>query len=64
MEELRVEERITLEVVEVTSTCIKVLEACAECFFNDGVFCSEAKCDDLDRSDGKNIIFKLVKSKK
>ena len=55
MKELKVGERIILEVVEVE--CI----SCQDCFFaKEGEACHEY-CSASDRSDGKNIIFKEVK---
>lgn len=55
MKELKVGERITLEVVEVK--CI----SCQDCFFaKEGEACHE-HCSASDRSDGKNIIFKEIK---
>lgn len=58
MKELKVGERITLEVVEVK--CI----SCQDCFFaKEGEACHE-HCSSSDRSDGKNIIFKEVKKQK
>lgn len=55
MKELKVGERIILEVVEVK--CI----SCQDCFFaKEGEACHE-HCSASDRSDGKNIIFKEIK---
>lgn len=54
MKELKIGERIILEVVEVG--CI----FCQDCFFAiEGEACHEY-CSASDRSDGKNIIFKKV----
>ena len=55
MKELKVGERVILEVVEATSF------SCQDCFFaKEGEACHE-HCSSSDRSDGKNIIFKEVK---
>lgn len=55
MKELKVGEKIILEVVEVK--CI----SCQDCFFaKEGEACHEY-CSASDRSDGKNVIFKEVK---
>lgn len=52
MKELKVGERITLEVVESPS--------CKGCYYVDSDFCPYG-CAPRVRSDGKNIIFKEVK---
>ena len=58
MKELKVGERVTLEVQEVENI------SCPRCFFWDkeiGCTWCVAECIDTFRSDGKNIIFKEVK---
>ena len=52
MKELKVGEKITLEVVENPT--------CKGCYFADLEFCPHG-CVIQERSDGKNIIFKEVK---
>lgn len=52
MKELKVGERLTLEVVESP--------VCTGCYFADMDFCPH-RCVVQERSDGKNIIFKKVK---
>lgn len=54
MKELKVGERITLEVVESS--------ICEECFFYINNSCTiRLKCADVERSDNKDVIFKEVK---
>lgn len=61
MKELKVGERvtITLEAVE------EGRYICAGCIFDDSVNCEEWRirypCRSMERSDGKNIVFKKVK---
>lgn len=58
MKEYKVGERITLEVVETNEL------SCEGCFFNTEDDCSVFKicpCFKTTRSDGKDIIFKIVK---
>ena len=55
MKELKVGEKIILQVVEVTHI------SCQDCFFaKEGYACPD-NCSSSDRSDGKNVIFKEVK---
>lgn len=51
MKDLKTGTKITLEIVEG--------DDCISCFFKD--ICYSVKCK-LDRADGKNIIFKEIKS--
>nr|WP_297001527.1 hypothetical protein [Prevotella sp.] len=53
MKELKVGERIILEVVEATSL------SCQGCFFEKEGYCPTDYC--YNRLDGKNVIFKEVK---
>ena len=54
MKELKVGEKIILQVVEVTHI------SCQDCFFaKEGYACPD-NCSSSDRSDGKNVIFKEV----
>lgn len=54
MKELKVGEKITLEVVESNE--------CEECFFYTNNTChSRIKCIDVERSDNKDVVFKEVK---
>ena len=55
MKELKVGERIILEVTETTYI------ACQDCFFaKEGYACPD-NCSSTERSDHKNVIFKEVK---
>lgn len=55
MKELKVGERVVLEVVETETV------ACTGCFFDSKNICSVGlKC--ANRSDGKNVIFKQVET--
>ena len=53
MKELKVGQRITLDVIEQID--------CDGCFFFDGGICYSPHCESYERSDGKNVIFKEVK---
>lgn len=55
MKELKVGERVTLEVVESPS--------CAWCYFEGSGTCPD-ECCDYERSDNKSVIFKEVKEQK
>lgn len=57
MKELKVGERITLEVVEKKGSC-------EGCFFDSKKFCEvwqQYPCSTKERSDHKNVIFKEIK---
>lgn len=60
MEELKIGDRIILEVVEDKK------QTCNGCFFNDvigdiyGDSCKPLKCGSTERKDCKNVTFKLV----
>ena len=56
MKELKVGERITLEVIEQN-----VCNGCDDCFFDDNPVCIKFACCEGVRSDGKSVIFKEVK---
>ena len=58
MKELKVGERVTLEVTETDK------ESCKGCFFDSKKFCEvwqQYPCSIKERSDHKNVIFKEVK---
>ena len=65
MAELKVGERVTLEVIEQN-----VSNGCDDCFFGyDDIcynptyngWCDGFQCEQKERSDGKNVIFKEIK---
>ena len=65
MAELKVGERVTLEVIEQN-----VSNGCDDCFFGyDDIcynqtyngWCDGFQCEPKERSDGKNVIFKEIK---
>lgn len=61
MKEHKIGERIVLEVVENPNIG---LHSCDGCFFFGKVLCCNTTlpCTQLERSDGKNVIFKEVKN--
>ena len=58
MKEFKVGERVTIEVVETETA------TCTGCFFNSDDIACVGNCSADERSDHKNVIFKLVKPKK